>query len=235
MMMVRAGGGYRESPCELGGRVVVFSHDTLQGHSPALGVSQMVRGEDLSPGVAGHALPVRPESQGRQAPQVVVVRLGDDEVDQAGCWCSGVELTLVLTLVTPLHLGYLEVVVRGAEAVHQGHPGGGGEHGASRGQDGQLGQPQPGDGGGAEVVDPAAQHHRAPHHRRQVGLARGLDGRGRGRQVGQSVVERENSDHLAQVCSYQAVLVLVSLLVIVEDGGCQSQAVKCEAQSEQHH
>ena len=67
----------------------MLSDDTLQGHSPALGVSQMVRGKDLSPGVAGHALPVGPESQGRQTPEVVVVGLGDDEVDQAGCWWSG--------------------------------------------------------------------------------------------------------------------------------------------------
>ena len=38
----------------------------------------------------------------------------------------------------------------------------------------------------------------------------------------------------ARLSSYQSVLVLISLLVIVEDG-CAAQTVKCEAQSEQHH
>ena len=218
----------------------MFSDDTLQTDSPALGVGETVRGQDLSPGLARHQGGLGPQGQGWETPQVVAVvvveRLAGEEVDQAGCWSSGVELTLVLTLVTPLHLGYLEVVVRGARTVDQGHPGRGGEHGASRGQDGQLGQPQPGDGGGADVVDPAAQHHRAAHQGRQVGLARGLDGRARGWDGWQAVVERENSDQAAPgVSSDQTVLVLISLLVIVEDGGCQTQTVKCQAQTEQHH
>ena len=213
----------------------MLSDHTLQAHRPALSVGQVVRGQDLRPGVAAHG--VGPQSQGRQ--EVVVAgpeRGGEDqEVDQAGGWRSGVELALVLALVTPRHPGDLEVVVRRAGTVEQGDPGGGGEHGASRGEDRQLGQPQPGDGGRAQVGDPAGQHRRAAHHRRQVGLPRALEGRGRAGQGRQSVVEGENSHLRPSLASDQTVLVLISLLVIVEQGGCLTQTVKCEAQSEQHH
>ena len=98
----------------------MLSDHTLQGHGPALRVGQIVRGEDLGPGAAGHG--VGPESEGGQTPEVVVGGAGrggeHQQVDQAGGGRSGVELTLVLTLVTRLHTGDLEVVVRRARTVN---------------------------------------------------------------------------------------------------------------------
>ena len=71
---------------------------------------------------------------------------------------SSADLTLILALVTRQHRGQPQVVVGRPEAgVDQGHPRGGGEHGAAGGQDGQLRPPEPGDGAGAEVDDSAGQ------------------------------------------------------------------------------
>ena len=50
----------------------------------------------------------------------------------------------------------------------------------------------------------------------------------------QSVVKWESPDLLSSVCPDEAVLVLIPLLVIVEEGSCVTQAVESEAERDDH-
>ena len=58
-----------------------------------------------------------PQRKGRD--HQLLARISDCQLDQDLGGGSGVELALVLALVTGSHLGYLQVVVRGAYSVHQ--------------------------------------------------------------------------------------------------------------------
>ena len=102
------------SPCEPCRRVVMLRHDTLQSHGASLRVRHEVRGEDLRPGEAV----VAGEGEGGHHHVLPAGLLSHRQADQGGPSWAGVELAVVVTGVTGDHAGDLEVVVRGALAVH---------------------------------------------------------------------------------------------------------------------
>ena len=86
---------------------------------------------------------------------------------------AGVDLAPVLARVPRHHGADHQVVVRappGRLAHIESDPPGGSEHGAARAEDGELGPPEPGHGGGANVDHATGQHSRAVERGRDVDL-----------------------------------------------------------------